>query len=79
MYFSKRKQMPQHKQLAHLVYDKGMRQYYKSHYEDKYEKRINHLVNFNNQLMAELEQWERVGERLEKATVEEHRWKRDML
>ena len=78
--------MPQttHKQLAHLVYDKGLRQYYKSHYEDKYEKRIDYLVNFNNQLMAELEQWERVGERLEKATddslsPEEHRWKRDML
>ena len=67
--------MPQttHKQLAHLVYDKGLRQYYKSHYEDKYEKRIDYLVNFNNQLMKELEQYD------DSLSPEEHQWKRDML
>jgi|TARA_B110000263_G_scaffold247191_1_gene259575 hypothetical protein len=70
--------------LARLAYDKGLKQAIKKHYKDKYEKRIDYLVGFNNQLMAELEQWERVGERLEKATddslsPEESHWKRDML
>ena len=54
--------------LAHLVYLKGKRQYYKKYYEDKYKSRIEFLVGCNNELMAELEQWERVGKRLEKAT-----------
>ena len=46
--------------LAHLVYLKGKRQYYKKHYEDKYKSRIDYLVGANNELMRELEQWERV-------------------
>ena len=58
--------------LAHLVYLKGKRQYYKKHYEDKYKSRIEYLVNFNNQLMKELEQYD-------DGTPEEHRLKRDML
>ena len=47
--------------LARLVYDKGL--------TTKLKKRINYLVEANNQLMKELEQWERVGMRLEKATT----------
>tara|TARA_B100000745_G_scaffold119309_1_gene77119 strand:+ start:50 stop:256 length:207 start_codon:yes stop_codon:yes gene_type:complete len=58
--------------LASLVYLKGKRQYYKKHYEDKYKSRIEYLVNFNNQLMKELEQYD-------DGTPEEHRLKRDML
>ena len=46
--------------LAHLVYIKGLRAQIKEHYRAKYEKRINYLVEANNELMQELEQWERV-------------------
>ena len=55
--------------LAQLVYDKGLRAQIKEHYKAKYQQRINYLVGANNELMKELEQWERVGKRLEKATV----------
>ena len=55
--------------LAQLVYIKGLREQIKEHYEGKYEQRINYLVGANNELMRELEQWERVGKRLEKATT----------
>ena len=55
--------------LAHLVYDKGLRAQIKEHYKAKYEQRIEYLVGANNELMRELEQWERVGKRLEKATT----------
>ena len=57
------------KRLAHLVYEKGLVTNIKEHYKSKYEKRINYLVGANNELMKELEQWERVGKRLEKATT----------
>jgi hypothetical protein len=60
------------KRLAHLVYEKGLVSNIKEHYKSKYEKRINHLVSFNDQLMKELEQYD-------DGTPEEHRWKRDML
>ena len=46
--------------LAHLVYEKGLRAQIKEHYRSKYEKRINYLVGANNELMSELEQYERV-------------------
>ena len=45
--------------LAHLVYIKGLREQIKEHYKSKYEQRINYLVGANNELMRELEQWER--------------------
>ena len=48
--------------LAHLVYIKGLRAQIKEHYRAKYEKRIDYLVGANNELMQELEQWERVRE-----------------
>ena len=46
--------------LAHLVYIKGLRAQIKEHYKAKYKSRINYLVGANNELMKELEQWERV-------------------
>ena len=46
--------------LALLVYEKGLRAQIKEHYRAKYEQRINYLVGANNELMRELEQWERV-------------------
>ena len=48
--------------LAHLVYIKGLKAQIKEHYKAKYEQRINYLVGANNELMQELEQWERVRE-----------------
>tara|TARA_B100000745_G_scaffold101970_1_gene65150 strand:+ start:1532 stop:1744 length:213 start_codon:yes stop_codon:yes gene_type:complete len=67
--------------LAQLVYDKGLREEIKEACMLMYSKRIDYLVEANNQLMAELEQWERVGERLEKATDDVHaqNWEKDML
>ena len=55
--------------LAHLVYEKGLRAQIEEYYKAKYQQRINYLVGANNELMKELEQWERVGKRLEKATT----------
>jgi hypothetical protein len=46
--------------LAHLVYNKALRAQIKEHYKAKYEQRIDYLVGANNELMRELEQWERV-------------------
>ena len=54
--------------LATLVYNKGLRAQIKEYWKAKYEQRIDYLVGANNELMQELEQWERVGKRLEKAT-----------
>ena len=52
--------------LAHLVYDKAIREEIEKRLTSKYLKRIDYLVGANNELMRELEQWERVGKRLEK-------------
>jgi hypothetical protein len=59
--------------LAHLVYDKGLRIKIEEQAKSKYESRIKHLVNFNNELMKELEQYD------DSLSPEEHHWKRDML
>ena len=56
------------KSLAELCYNKALRKEIEERVESRYLKRIDHLVGANNQLMKELEQWERVGKRLEKAT-----------
>ena len=64
--------------LAHLVYNKALRAQIKEHYRAKYEQRINYLVGANNELMQELEQWERVR-KIDELAPEEHHWKRDML
>mgnify|MGYP003657332432 CR=1 FL=1 len=57
-------------QLATLVYVLAMRKEIEKEVESRYTKRIDYLVGANNELMKELEQWERVGTRLEKATNE---------
>ena len=57
-------------QLATLVYVLAMRKEIEKEVESRYTKRIDYLVGANNELMKELEQWERVGKRLEKATNE---------
>ena len=56
------------KSLAELCYNKALKENIEKEISAKYEKRINYLVGANNELMKELEQWERVGKRLEKAT-----------
>ena len=47
--------------LARLVYDKGLATKLKEHYKAKYQQRINYLVGANNELMRELEQYEKVS------------------
>ena len=49
---------PEHQQLAALVYDIGMKKQIEERIEAKYLKRIEYLVNANNELMNELEQCE---------------------
>ena len=51
--------------LATLVYDIALRKQIEERVEAKYSKRIDHLVNANNELMYELEQCE-----LELVTIE---------
>ena len=47
-----------HRHLAALVYDIALRKQIEERVESKYLKRIEHLVNANNELMNELEQCE---------------------
>ena len=47
-----------HRHLAALVYDIALRKQIEEEVESKYSKRIDHLVNANNELMNELEQCE---------------------
>ena len=61
------------KTLAELVYNKAIREDIEKRITAKYEKRIDYLVSFNNQLMKELEQYD------DSLTPEESKWKRDML
>ena len=56
------------KSLAELCYAKAIREETEKRISAKYLKRIDYLIGANNELMKELEQWERVGKRLEKAT-----------
>jgi len=49
---------PEHQQLATLVYAKALRKQIEERVESKYSKRIEYLVNANNELMYELEQCE---------------------
>ena len=48
----------QHQHLAELVYDSALEKEIEERVEAKYLKRINYLVNANNELMNELEHWE---------------------
>ena len=47
-----------HQHLAALVYDIGMKKQIEERVEAKYSKRIEYLVNANDELMCELEQCE---------------------
>ena len=49
----------QYSQLATLVYVSAMKKQIEEEVEAKYSKRIDHLVNANNELMDELEQCEK--------------------
>ena len=49
---------PEHQQLATLVYIHAMKKQIEEEVKSKYEKRIEHLVGANNELMYELEQCE---------------------
>ena len=49
---------PEHQQLATLVYIHAMKKQIEEEVKSKYEKRIEHLVGANNELMYELEQRE---------------------
>ena len=55
------KQKKEHKSLAELVYHKAIKEEIEKRLEIKYLKRIGYLVNANNELMKELEQYERVS------------------
>jgi len=57
-------------QLGISVYIHALKKQIEKEVESRYTKRIDYLVGANNELMKELEQWERVGTRLEKATNE---------
>ena len=48
------------KPLAELVYNKAIREEIEERVRARYLKRINYLVGANNELMQELEQYERV-------------------
>ena len=50
---------PEHQQLATLVYIHAMKKQIEEEVKSKYEKRIEHLVGANNELMNELEHWEK--------------------
>ena len=49
---------PEHQQLATLVYIHAMKKQIEEEVRFKYLKRIDYLVNANNELMYELEQCE---------------------
>ena len=49
----------EHQHLAALVYDIGLKKQIEERVEAKYSKRIDHLVNANNELMDELEECEK--------------------
>ena len=49
------------KSLAELVYNKAIREEIEERVASKYLKRIDYLVGANNELMKELEQYEKVS------------------
>jgi len=57
----KKKRDSNTKPLAELVYEKAIREEIELSITSKYEKRIEYLVGANNELMKELEQYERVS------------------
>ena len=77
------------KRLAALVYEKGLRAQIKEEIESKYEKRIEYLIGANNELMKELEFWEKEVITVSKEKIVpdipmnnetyDYNWKQDML
>ena len=57
----KKKRDSNTKPLAELVYEKAIREEIELSITSKYEKRIEYLVGANNELMKELEQYEKVS------------------
>ena len=57
----KRKHNSIFKTLAELVYNKAIREDIEKRVASKYLKRIDYLVGANNELMKELEQYEKVS------------------
>ena len=57
----KKKRNSNTKPLAELVYNKAIREEIEASITAKYEKRIEYLVGANNELMCELEQYEKVS------------------
>ena len=51
-------QIDEHKQLAQLIYNKGLKEELHIQLRQEYLKRIDYLVDANNELMRELEQCE---------------------
>ena len=58
-------------QLATLVYVLAMRKEIEKEVESRYTKRIDYLVNANNELMKELEHWENEIITVSKESVED--------
>ena len=77
------------KRLAALVYDKALRKQIEERVKSKYIKRIEHLVGANNELMKELEFWEKEVITVSKEKIlpdipmnnetYDYNWKQDML
>ena len=57
----KKKRDSNTKPLAELVYNKAIREEIEASITAKYEKRIDYLVGANNELMKQLEQYEKVS------------------
>ena len=62
---------PEHQQLATLVYIHAMEKQIEE-VKSKYEKRIEYLVGANNELMNELEHWEKEIITVSKESVDEY-------
>ena len=62
---------PEHQQLATLVYIHAMEKQIEE-VKSKYEKRIEYLVGANNELMNELEHWEKEIITVSKENVDEY-------
>ena len=63
---------PEHQQLATLVYIHAMKKQIEEEVKFKYEKRIEYLVGANNELMNELEHWEKEIITVSKENVDEY-------
>ena len=65
---------PKHSQLAVSVYILALRKQIEEEVKARYLKRIDYLVNANNELMQELEHWENEIITVSKESVEEEEY-----